>query len=78
MKAESVGLYQIWWKMTTTDPTSCAKGGNDDVHLPTLTLGHLSGAFVVLGVGYGVAFLSFVCELIYRLYQWNNSIVVGL
>ena len=79
MKAESVGLFQIWWKTITTDPTRCVKEHHgQDVDVPTLTLGHLSGAFVVLGAGYGIAFLSFICELIYRLYQMDNSIVVEL
>ena len=71
MKAESVGLFQIWWKKTTADPSQCLNEHHDqEVKVPTLTLGHLSGAFVVLGFGYALAFLAFMFELItYQLYR---------
>ena len=75
MNAESVGLFQIWWKKTTADPTQCLNKNQDQkVKVPTLTLGHLSGAFVVLGVGYALSFLAFIFELIYQLCWIDNSI----
>ena len=77
MNAESVGLFQIWWKKTTADPTQCLNKNQDQkVKVPTLTFGHLSGAFVVLGVGYGIAFLTFLSELVYRFYQMEKSVIL--
>ena len=77
MKAESVGLFQIWWKKTIADPTLCLNEHHDqEVKVPTLALGHLSGAFVVLGVGYGIAFLTFLSELVYRFYQMEKSVIL--
>ena len=63
--------------MTTSDPTRCVNVHRDqEADVSALNMGHLSGAFVVLGVGFGLAFLVFICELIYRLYQ--NQIIVPL
>lgn len=63
---EAAGLPGEWWKQYSVDPTYCLtkiqrkmkqKRGKS-----RLTLTNLSGAFLVLGIGYILAVMAFVFE----------------
>ena len=70
MNADSIGLFKLWWKIGTCDPTRCLNQiRNRNVAIAPLTLGNLSGAFVVLAIGYALSLLSCIFELFYRIYE---------
>ena len=62
------GLFDFWWKQFSANPTYCfnkiqqqinQKGRKDK---KPLTLKSLSGAFLVLGIGYALAIVAFIVE----------------
>ncbi len=70
MNADAIGLFKLWWRIGTCDPTRCLnQSRNRNVAIGPLTLGNLSGAFVVLGIGYALSLLSIILELFYRIYE---------
>ena len=76
MRMEQAGLLRAFQNGRSDDPTYCLRKINQetnnnnvkDVRKP-LTLKGLSGAFVVLGVGYALAVLFFLLEKVYFNYQ---------
>ena len=71
MHIHEAGLYEVWWKEFTADPSYCLKrneqqkkAGDDDKK--PLTLKGLSGAFLVLLIGYAIAILVFLRQTRYQ------------
>ena len=70
MNADSFGFFRLWWNIGTCDPTRCLnQSRHRDVAIAPLTLGNLSGAFIVLLIGYALSLFSYIFELFYRIYE---------
>ena len=69
MTLESVGLTTRWNLEFYPAPERCLNW-NPPLGLTKLSLRGLSGAFLVLGVGYALAFAVFIME---RLIHWRNG-----
>ena len=68
---EAAGLLELWWRTFAADPTYCLRKIEKEVDdkktedsKKPLTLKGLSGAFLVLGVGYSLAIVVFIFELV--------------
>ena len=68
---EAAGLLELWWRTLAADPTYCFRKIEKEVDdkktedsKKPLTLKGLSGAFLVLGVGYSLAIAAFIFELV--------------
>ena len=67
MEMEAAGLFRKWWKEMITDPTRCLNYQREQRDkIAPLTFGQLSGAFVVLAVGFTLALLVLILESIYH------------
>jgi len=71
MRMEAAGLLEFWWRTLAADPTYCFRKIEKEVDdkktedsKKPLTLKALSGAFLVLGVGYSLAIAVFIFELL--------------
>jgi hypothetical protein len=67
---EAAGLLELWWTIYAADPTYCFRKIEKEVNdkktedsKKPLTFKELSGAFLVLGVGYSLAIATFIVEL---------------
>ena len=71
MRLESAGLLQ--WPKLNADPSHCLKKIERETKEKTghgkkkpLTLKGLSGAFLVLGIGYALTIAAFIVEVVHR------------
>ena len=81
MRMDGNGLLDYWLKQVSADPTYCfnkiqqqiinQKGNRKDKK--SLTLNSLSGAFLVLGVGYALAIGAFIVEIVNGLCEKKRS-----
>ena len=81
MRMDENGLLDYWLKQVSADPTYCfnkiqqqiinQKGNRKDKK--PLTLNSLSGAFLVLGVGYALAIGAFIVEMLNGLCEKKRS-----
>ena len=66
-----VGLINLWLNANAMDPTHCLKKIDQEMNqkksvgLKRLTLSGLSGAFIVLGIGYSLAIAAFIVEVVH-------------
>ena len=85
MQLQENGLYVFWWKDFTAKSDYCLKRIEqekkirDDDNKKPLTLKGLSGAFLVLAVGYALGILIFLLEIIFshfkiRLAEHRNAV----
>jgi hypothetical protein len=79
LRLRETGLISYWEKNFQADPRPCLndnsqrRRGRDKSATPTrLSLKNLSGAFVILVVGYLIAFLVFLNEII--VFRWRKHI----
>lgn len=63
MSLDSFGLI-TWWNKEFYPPPERCLNWNPPVGLPQLSLRGLSGAFLVLGVGYSLATITFIAEVL--------------
>jgi len=85
---QSAGLLNLWLNDNTIDPTTCLKKINQEMDpkktddLKPLTLKGLSGAFIILGVGYALAIAAFIVESVHGLiinsYMNRTAVVIKL
>ena len=67
MDIEAAGLRFFWMKREAINPKRCLdEAVAHQKAEPLITLDHLSGAFLVLAVGYGMALFSFLIGLFYH------------
>ena len=70
---QAAGLLNLWLNDNAIDPTTCLKKINQEMDpkktddLKPLTLKGLSGAFIILGVGYAMAIAAFIVESVHGL-----------
>ena len=69
MTLESVGLIAWWNKRNYPPPDRCLKWIPPE-KVSRLTLRGLSGSFLILGIGYALAFVVFILE---RANYWRNG-----
>ena len=69
MSLESIGLI-AWWNKRNYPPPDRCLNWIPPAKVSQLTLRGLSGAFLVLGVGYALAVSVFIIE---RLMQWRKE-----
>jgi hypothetical protein len=66
MKMEAAGLPGEWWKQYSDDSTYCLTKIQRKIKEKSgkkrLTVKNLSGAFIVLGIGYALAVIAFIFE----------------
>lgn len=64
LKAHEAGFVDLWFSRNVADASRCLNPLRDvSSEKPRLTLGGLSGAFVVLAFGFALSTLSFCVEL---------------
>lgn len=70
LKAHEGGFISLWFDQYSVDASQCLnplrKHKSDRIRL---TIGGLSGAFVVLAFGYCLSAFAFISEIIYKRYS---------
>lgn len=67
-RAREMGLNTVWRKKHIPNIDKCMLDNQDKDRKPTpITLSQISSAFVVLGIGFAVAALTFLLEITYSL-----------
>ena len=70
MRAHEGGFVNLWTKRYAADPSRCLnKLGKHDEKNIRLTLGGLSGAFVVLVFGISLSILVWISEIIFKRFK---------
>ena len=70
MKAHEGGFINLWYDRNVADASRCLNPvRHQDDDKIRLTLSGLSGAFVVLAIGYGISLFILLCEVVYKFYH---------
>ena len=83
---QSIGLLPLWLNdKNGIDATYCLKKIDQEMNpkksgdLKPLTLKNLSGAFIILGVGYALAIAAFIVEVVHgRMKKKNNKSIIEI
>ena len=75
MDLYEIGLVRFWVKLIIPQAVECfAKRKKESARQVPIRLSDLVSAFLILGIGVGLAILSFLLELFYAKFKRNSNV----